>query len=213
MRTDELAALLATGAAAEMRPHPLRGLLIAAALGLVIALGAVWSVLGFNPALADAALSFWFAIKVGFTIAVVAGAFALSRALLSPMNAAPTRPMLAAAAPFGAVLTVAAGAALFGGPEQARSVVDGPFLHCLIFIPLFALAPFALLTLALRDGAPADPAFAGAAAGLLAGALSATAYAFYCPVDAVPYVAVWYGLALVLCARAGGLAGARLLRW
>ena len=42
---------------------------------------------------------------------------------------------------------------------------------CLTFIPLIGVAPLAVVMAALRHGAPTRPGLAGAAAGLLAGAL------------------------------------------
>lgn len=53
----------------------------------------------------------------------------------------------------------------------------------------------------------------GALVGLTAGAVSAVGYALHCMDDAVPFVAVWYGGTILLCALAGALLGPRLLRW
>jgi len=47
-----------------------------------------------------------------------------------------------------------------------------------------------------RQGAPEHPALAGAAAGLLAGAIGAALYATHCPDDSPLFVAVWYTLAI-----------------
>jgi hypothetical protein len=67
--------------------------------------------------------------------------------------------------------------------------------------------------LALRTFAPTRPAWAGAVAGLVAGALGAFAYAFHCPEMAPPFLAVWYSLGMLIPAAAGALLGPRLLRW
>jgi hypothetical protein len=53
----------------------------------------------------------------------------------------------------------------------------------------------------------------GAIAGLVAGALGATAYAFHRPDDSIPFIAVWYGAMIALCASIGALLGPRLMRW
>ena len=84
---------------------------------------------------------------------------------------------------------------------------------CLLCIPLFAVVPFGLLVWALRKGAPTNLRRTGAVAGLVAGALGAVAYAFHCPDDSVPFIALWYGAMVGLCALVGAALGPRLLRW
>jgi hypothetical protein len=73
--------------------------------------------------------------------------------------------------------------------------------------------PFVALTWFLRTGAPTNLRLTGAIAGLLAGALGATAYAFHCPDDSVPFIAFWYATMIGLCCLLGALAGPKLLRW
>jgi hypothetical protein len=93
-------------------------------------------------------------------------------------------------------------------------MIFGPqWTACLICIPLFAIAPFAALVWALRKGAPTALAHTGAIAGLLAGALGAAIFAFHHPGSAIPFMILWYGGPIVLCALAGAILGPRLLRW
>jgi hypothetical protein len=93
-------------------------------------------------------------------------------------------------------------------------MIFGPqWTACLICIPLFAIAPFAALVWALRRGAPTGLARTGAIAGLLAGALGAAIFAFHSPGSAIPFMILWYGGPIVLCALAGAILGPRLLRW
>ena len=66
---------------------------------------------------------------------------------------------------------------------------------------------------ALRRLAPTRLAMAGAAAGLLAGAVGATVYGLYCEETAAAFVVTWYTLGIAVCATAGALLGPRLLRW
>ena len=61
--------------------------------------------------------------------------------------------------------------------------------------------------------APTRPALAGAAAGLLSGALGAVAYALHCPESGLAFVAVWYVLGLAMVGAVGALLGSRLFRW
>jgi len=84
---------------------------------------------------------------------------------------------------------------------------------CLLCIPLFAIIPFAALIWALRHGAPTNLTRTGAIAGLVAGALGATAYAFHCGDDSLPFIAIWYGGSIALCTFIGAMLGPKLLRW
>ncbi|MEY3253450.1 MAG: hypothetical protein RL227_2423, partial [Pseudomonadota bacterium] len=66
---------------------------------------------------------------------------------------------------------------------------------------------------ALRGLAPTHPAQAGAAAGLFAGALGAFGYSLACDELALPFIAAWYTLGVLLTAGLGALLGPRVLRW
>jgi len=54
---------------------------------------------------------------------------------------------------------------------------------------------------------------AGAAAGLVAGAIGAAIYALHCAETSAGFVLVWYSLGLALCAGAGAVLGSRVFRW
>ena len=92
-------------------------------------------------------------------------------------------------------------------------VLGDEWLECLLSIPIIAIVPFAVTTFAVRRAAPTNLVRAGAAAGLVAGGISALAYALHCTGDSAPFVAVWYGGTIVLCTLAGAALGPRLLRW
>jgi hypothetical protein len=93
-------------------------------------------------------------------------------------------------------------------------MIFGPqWAACLICIPLFAVAPFASLIWALRKGAPTSLTRTGAIAGLVAGALGAAIFAFHHPGGSLPFIVLWYGGSILLCALVGAILGARLLRW
>jgi len=94
-----------------------------------------------------------------------------------------------------------------------RMIIGDEWLQCLLSIPIIAIIPFAASIWAVRKGAPTNLARAGAFAGLIAGGVSATAYALHCTDDSLPFVAVWYGGTIVLCTLAGAILGPRLLRW
>ena len=70
----------------------------------------------------------------------------------------------------------------------------------------FCAAPLVGALLALRQGAPEHPAFAGAAAGLLAGAIGAACYATHCPDDSPLFVAAWWAFLVRSMEQGAGLA-------
>jgi hypothetical protein len=84
---------------------------------------------------------------------------------------------------------------------------------CMTAIPLMALPLLAGALIALRHGAPARPAVAGAIAGLLSAGLAATLYASHCTDDSPLFVATWYTIATALVTAVGALAGSRVLRF
>jgi hypothetical protein len=65
----------------------------------------------------------------------------------------------------------------------------------------------------LRKEAPTNLAWTGAVAGLVAGALGAAAYTFHHPATSIPFIVLWYGGPIVVCAFIGAILGPRLLRW
>src|SRR5258705_13737506 len=77
---------------------------------------------------------------------------------------------------------------------------------------MIAIVPFAVIVAAVRRAAPTNLARTGAVAGLVAGGISALAYALHCTDDSLPFVAVWYGGTIVACTLAGARLGPRLLR-
>jgi hypothetical protein len=84
---------------------------------------------------------------------------------------------------------------------------------CLASIIFLSVLPLAATIYGLRQGAPMSPALAGAAAGLLAGALGATVFAMHCTNDSPLFVAIWYVLAIGFMALAGLSVGRYVLRW
>jgi hypothetical protein len=123
-------------------------------------------------------------------------------------------PIALVALPFVAIILLAA-ISLASAPSShwERMVVGDQWLECLISIPIIAIVPFAAIIWAVRAMAPTDLRRAGALAGLAAGGVSATAYAFHCMDDSLPFVALWYGGTIALCTLAGAVLGPRLLRW
>lgn len=84
---------------------------------------------------------------------------------------------------------------------------------CMKYVPILGLAPLVAFLAALRHGAPTHPMAAGAAAGLLAGAIGATLYASFCVDDSPMFLAIWYVLGIAIVTAIGAALGAWLLRW
>ena len=84
---------------------------------------------------------------------------------------------------------------------------------CSLHILVLAAPVYLALIVMLRRLAPTRLALAGAATGLLAGAVGATVYGLYCTETAAAFVVTWYSLGIGACAGLGALVGERLLRW
>lgn len=94
-----------------------------------------------------------------------------------------------------------------------QMVMGTAWAACLFCIPLFAIIPFIGLVWVMRREAPTNLTRTGAIAGLVAGAVGAAIYAFHCPDDSLPFIAIWYGIMIALCAWIGAKLGPRFLRW
>jgi hypothetical protein len=97
-------------------------------------------------------------------------------------------------------------------PFLGRSGISVP--SCLGVIILLSIPALAIIMTVLRaTGVITHPAFAGAVAGVLAGALGAAAYAIACRNDGSLFVALWYSTAVTTVAIIGAVAGRRWLAW
>lgn len=153
------------------------------------------------------------AVKVTFALALIGSGLAVLDRAVRP-GADPRKRFRIVVLPFLIISVAALAEWALGMATEPHVMTTGTqWLLCLYCIPLFAIVPFLLLVWALRQGAPTHLRAAGAMAGLVAGAIGATAYAFHCPDDSLPFVAVWYGLSILSCVGVGALLGPRVLRW
>lgn len=213
MKTDELIALLASGAG-PVEPDALRSRYTAAlgwgAFGSTLLMAIL---LGVRPDLAEATRLPMFWVKLAFPAALLAAAL-LAVLRLSRPGIRLGRVPAAVAAPVLAMWLLAATVLLGAAPGERGELILGqsaatcPFTIALLSVPLFCAALWSLKGLA-----PTNLALAGAAAGLLAGAGGALVYALYCPEMAAPFIANWYLLGMLFPAVVGALIGPRLLRW
>jgi hypothetical protein len=210
MRTDDLIAALSRDAAPALPPV---GKLLARAL--LFSVPVTWAlfvlVFDLRDDVAEAAGEGWFALKLGLAALAAFAGWRLVSAASAPGRLLPA----ALLGLLAAALVAANGAdlALMGAEGWRERLVGDNAFTCLVSIPMLSAAPLAGALLALRDAAPTRPALAGAAAGLMAGAVGALFYGLHCTDDSPLFFSVWYLLAIGLVALAGVAAGRALLRW
>ncbi|MDX2265166.1 MAG: NrsF family protein [Hyphomicrobiales bacterium] len=210
MRTDDLIdALARQGRPPE--PSVGRVLRVAQAFGFAASAMLFMAILGPRADGVDALFRGWYGLKLVLVGGLAAAAFPVAEALARPGARPPAVGLMVVAAAL--VLAAAVDIALLGADGAASRLLGRNGLHCMSLVPLLAAAPFAAALIALRRGAPTRPGLAGAAAGLLSGALGALLYGVFCPDDSPLFVAFWYTLAIGLVTALGVLAGRLFLRW
>jgi hypothetical protein len=211
MKTDQLIEILSSNVEPVKPGHLRKALVLALVAGGVGAFGIMLGTVGFRPN-GLPRLEF-LSLRLVFTFSLIAiGSTFLAR-LASPGQRSGKLVALTVL-PFLVIVVTGAIAVGFASPMVwGRMLFGMNWMTCLLCIPGFAVLPFIALVWFLRNGAPTNLRLTGAIAGLLAGALGATAYAFHCPDDSVPFIAFWYASMVGFCALIGALVGPRLLRW
>lgn len=213
MKTTDLVDMLSANVEPVGRGLVGRTISIAVAAGAVIALGFMLVGLGVRADLTTIQAVAFLLLKLAFALAVVGVAVLYLTRLARPGAGRGMSP-LTIAVPFAAIALL--GAISLGDAPSShwnRMIFGDAWLECLLSIPIIAVLPFAVTILAIRRAAPTNLVRSGAVAGLIAGGVSAMAYALHCTDDSLPFVAVWYGGTIVLCTLAGAVLGPRLLRW
>lgn len=213
MNTDDLATLLSTGAERIDPRAPVRRAIAAVAAGLLAAalLMAAW--LGVRPTLGQDLPVPMFWVKFAFVAWLAAGGWMAVVRLARP-GVRLARVPLALATAVGAMWLLAA-LALAGAdaPRRAELVFGQTWSACPLNIAVLSLPIFAAALWGMKGFAPTRLRWAGAAAGLFAGAAGAAVYAFHCPELAAPFLGIWYVLGMLVPAALGALIGPRVLRW
>jgi len=213
MKTDDLVAMLSANVEPVGRGLVGRAISIAVAGGAVIALGIMLVGLGVRADVKTAHAIAFLLLKVVFAVAVVGVAMRYLTRLARPGAERGLSP-IAIAVPFAAIALLGViGLGQAPSSHWNRMILGDEWLECLLSIPIIAVVPFAVTIFAVRRAAPTNLVRTGAFAGLIAGGISAMAYALHCTDDSLPFVAVWYGGTIVLCTLAGAALGPRLLRW
>jgi hypothetical protein len=213
MKTDDLVALLSTNLDPVDRKLVSWTVYIALAAGTVVALGIMLVGLGVRADLITARALIFLLLKLAFTAGIVGVASVYLSRLARPGREGRAL-SISATVPFAAIVLLAAiSLGLAPSSHWNKMVMGDEWLECLLSIPIIAIVPFAVIIAAVRRAAPTNLVQTGAVTGLIAGGVSAMAYALHCTDDSLPFVAVWYGGTIVLCTLAGAALGPRLLRW
>jgi hypothetical protein len=185
-------------------------------MGGAAAFGLMLVTVGPRPDLHSTAHLKWLSMKLIFALGVIGTGV--------PLLVRSARPGLENAtnwaqvfSPFFAAIALALAMLFIGRPQAWRGMLFGASTisstRCLLCTVFFAAIPLAALIWALRKGAPTRLRLCGAIAGIVAGSFGAAAYAFSCTSDTIPFIALCYGAAIMLCAVIGAQLGPRLLRW
>jgi hypothetical protein len=191
-------------------------LFLAMLIGGVAALILMLATVGPRANLDSTAHLSWTALKLLFAVSVSGTATLPFLRSLRPGLEKATHPGIIFL-PFLAAIATALAMLLFVTPQTWRTMIRGAnsasSARCLICIIFFAVLPFAALVCAIRQSAPTRLSLSGAIAGVIAGGLGAAVYAFSCSSDTIPFIAVFYGTAIALCAFIGAQLAPWLLRW
>jgi hypothetical protein len=211
MTTEELIKVLAADRHVERKvdEYLLCSLLVGTCLVAVVFFAAI----GFRDDIRSALGTVRFLFK--FAIVVPLAVFAAGAVLRSatPLPVFGWWGRLLAIPPI--LLTVGALVELMVVPSSLwmTRLIGSNAVNCMTIIPTLGAVPLVLFILALRRGAPSNPAISGVFAGLAASGIAATFYATNCFDDSPLFVITWYPLATATLLLAGYIAGLRYLRW
>lgn len=188
------------------------GLAGALAASAIVSLALFLVAFGVRTDITEALVTWRFELKVAMVLLALGLAFSLCVSWSRPVTSGRAAWRLVPLAAL-AVAAVALELAVLPGAVWVARLVGSNAVVCLTTIPVLAFAPLAAALWVLRSGAPASPALAGAAAGLLAATAGALLYAFHCFDDSPLFVVTWYALAALPVIALGAIIGHRLLRW
>lgn len=213
MKTDDLVCLLAAGVTPVEQHAAARRLswaLLAGGLGSTVLMVLAF---GIRRDLAVVAATPLFWCKLALPLVLGAGALWATARLARPgARVGVAGPLMAV--PVLAVW-LAAAVLLWLAPPAARLslMLGATWRVCPLAIAFLSVPGCLAVCWAIRGLAPTRLRAAGAAGGLLAGAVATLAYCFHCPEMGVPFWAIWYLLGMAIPAAAGALVGPRVLRW
>lgn len=213
MNTDDLIDMLSTGAAPVDRHAGARRFGVALPLAVLGSLLLMAVTFGVRPDLAAVAHTAPFWEKLAFA------SFAMVAALVTVTRLA--RPGTRVGAAWW-LLALPVALVWIGGAALVATAAPGDRVALLLGYT-WRTCPFNILLLsvpgviaifrAVRGLAPTRLRAAGAASGLLAGAIATFAYSFHCPEMSPAFWGIWYVLGMLLASGLGALLGPKWLRW
>lgn len=213
MKTDELIHLLATDDRSVQSTAIEQRFAIASAVGIAGAGVLMLALFGLRPGLlATLALPMFWG-KLVFAAALAAAGLALLRRMARPGMRVGAAAWLLAVPPLALWALALVVLAQVPAAERLPLILGSTWRTCPFNIAALSVPAFAAGFWALKGAAPTRLAWAGAGAGLLAGALGALVYALHCPEMTAPFLAVWYLAGMAIPTALGALLGPRLLRW
>ena len=213
MKTDELIHLLVADDRPVQRNAIEQRFLVATLAGMAGAGVLMLALFGLRPdLLATMALPMFWG-KLVFAAALAAAGLALLRRMARQGMAVGHAALWLAMPPL-----VLWGMALWAlsqvsAAERVPLILGSTWRTCPFSIAALSVPAFVASFWALRGAAPTRLAWAGAGAGLLAGALGALVYALHCPEMAAPFLAVWYLAGMAIPTALGAVLAPHLLRW
>jgi hypothetical protein len=212
VRTDDLLNALSDNLAPAPRAMVGRSLVLGLAAGMAVTLAVLLLTLRLRHDLGAAMMGAAFWIKFAYTL-ILTG---LGLWLVERQSRAAADARMPAWLVLVPVLMLAVIAALQISAPQAdwRALIMGRSARvCTFLILALSLPIFTGIFWAMRRLAPTRLTLAGACAGLLSGAASATLYCLHCPETAAPFILIWYSLGIALAVVLGAVVGRWALRW
>jgi hypothetical protein len=214
MKTDDLIGMLATDAGPVDSGACTRRVVVSVAAAAVLCLALLIPWLGLRPDLASAAggMAFWW--KQIFTLLLALAGLIATLRLARPGVPLGRAALWIMAIPLLAIWVSSAYMLFSANTALREQMLTGvSWSVCTRYIAMLSLPVFVATLWSMRGLAPTNLRLAGAAAGLLSGAVAAAVYCLHCPEVAPPFVAVWYVLGIFTPVAVGALIGPVVLRW
>ena len=212
MKTADLIQALAVNSAApQARTAP--AIAVSAAVGAAVTFVVLVLWMGLQP-IGPMVAAGWFWMKMAYTWALALAGLAIVARMASPGRGPGLAAPLGVIACVAVMATLAAMEILHAAPAAVPSLFVGMHAQaCSLRILALSAPVYAVVVVVLRRFAPTRLTAAGAAAGLLAGAVAASVYNLGCMETTATFVLIWFTLGIAVCAGLGALIGPRLLRW
>jgi len=212
VKTDDLIVCLAERISPVGPRYVLWPLVLGLLGGMAVSFIVMITWLGLRPDLSNAIATAPFWIKFIYTLVILVAGFRIVERQARAGFEAPTALTIGGVA-LAAIIGLAVIQLTTSGTPSHVLIMGHSAKVCTRNIILLSAPVFVGVFLALRQLAPTRLTFAGAGAGLLAGATGAWVYAFHCNESAIPFLGLWYTLGIGATAFFGAGLGRWALRW